>query len=155
MTAVILWFLMFLAHPVYVSITEVHLQNEKIQVLHKVFIDDLESCVKAETGTSLYLFEKNQNSDCPKLLAEYFGKHAVLSRNGKSIPLRFVGFEREDDAAWVYFEADSPNASSGNYDFKNSIFTRHVPEQVNLVYVFRDKDKKTFRCDAKTVEISF
>jgi hypothetical protein len=151
-TFLLLWSFWF--HPFFASVTEIYCKDEGIQVLHKVFTDDLETCIQAEYGQKLYLFEKNQHPEAEKFLKDYFQKNFFIIVGNEAISTNYVGFERDDDAVWVYFEKKDFLLSGKKLNVENRIFIRQIPEQLNILYFFDKNDKKSYKTDSKNTNIS-
>ncbi len=140
-------------HPFFASVTEIYCKEEGIQVLHKVFTDDLETCIQTEYGQKLYLFEKNQHPEAEKFMKDYFQKKFLLKVGNELISTNFVGYEREDDAVWVYFEKKDIQFAGKKISVDNQIFIRQIPEQTNILYFFNKNEKKSYKTDAKNTKI--
>ncbi len=151
----LLFWVYFALHPIYISVTELVFKNDELQVMHKVFIDDLEKVIEAESGTKMFLFEKNENPKAKDLVCAYFEKKVVLTQKNQKLKLKFVGFEKEDDALWVYFETQTNIPKGTALSLENNIFIAQIPEQINIVYIKNEAEKRSFKLGASKQSIDF
>jgi hypothetical protein len=84
-------------------------------------------------------------------MTSYFEKNFALMRDGKKLHFVFVGYEKEDDAVWVYFENTEKNAEKGSFEIRNTIFIKHIAEQKNILYLHTNDQKKSFIFDARKI----
>ncbi|MFN2440741.1 MAG: DUF6702 family protein, partial [Chitinophagaceae bacterium] len=110
----LLWFkwlataMLGIFHPFYVSVTEIN-HNPKEQTLEiscKMFAEDLEEILKKNYKTTIDLTAQKQQAQNEKMIQEYIAKHLAIQVNGKTLKLNFIGFEKEDESVYCYFETD-------------------------------------------------
>ncbi len=54
-------------------------------------------------------------NEANRLVKEYVKSHLLLKIDNKAVTLEFVGFEKENDALWSYFEVKNITAAPKNY----------------------------------------
>lgn len=128
--------LLLLVHPFYVSITSVDYNQHarRLEISSRVFYDDLEAALKNGRNLKIDLIKPVDKSATDSLLAAYFSNHFRLSVNGKSVQVRYVGYEIEEDVAWCFLEA-TDIASVERLHINNSILFDHFPKQSNILHV--------------------
>ena len=123
-------------HKFYVSVTEIEYNQkaESLQIISRVFIDDLEKLLQKRYDASIILSEKNDNEKITDHLKKYIGQKMKIQVDGKPYKLNYIGKEYENDLALIYIEI--PNVPEfKNIRIKNAILTDMFSEQKNLVHV--------------------
>lgn len=155
---IIWWFsfsFMLGMHPFYVGVVEVEL-NENTrnwEVAVKIFTDDLENAIALEAGTKPDLFYPASDGSTDTLVARYLRKHLVLHADGKKIPLKYLGFEREKEAVWTYLEAPSI-ARPKTVDCYTDLLYNLTKDQINLIHITVHKERKSGKLDHPTAKFS-
>ncbi len=151
--AIFLWAVTWF-HPFHVTVMEIlHKPQEKVvQVSVRIFMDDLEQALRAETGnTNLNITAEDDYDYLNGEVGNYLGNRIRLTSK-KPIALQYLGFEYEDDVLWCYFEATKVK----KFDFlevENSILTEAFSDQENLVHFRRSGEVRSARLSAqKTTE---
>ncbi|TCJ12498.1 hypothetical protein EPD60_14580 [Flaviaesturariibacter flavus] len=132
------WFLPLLAsffHPFYVSVTEItHNAREKeYEISCKMFAEDLEQTLRKQHKLSVDLSSDAQHAQNDKLVAAYMQAHLAVSADGKALKLHYLGFERDKEAVWCYF--DVPGDAPKKVDVQTSILHDFTEKQINIVHV--------------------
>lgn len=124
-------------HPVYVSVTEIqHNAAEKtLELSCKIFTDDFEKAIRNSFNRQVDLANPADKAEADKLVAEYVRKKLQVAADGKDCALVFVGFERERDVVWSYFQANGVTAAPKKIVVKNELLYESFPEQINIMHV--------------------
>ena len=123
-------------HKFYVSVTEIEYneKSESLQIISRIFIDDLEDLLQTRYDKELRLGNNNESSSVPAYLKKYLNKKFEIELNGKPVEVKYLGKEYEDDMVLLYFEI--PKVSSfSEISIKNALLTDMFSEQKNLVHV--------------------
>lgn len=123
-------------HKFYVSVTEVEYNNksETLQIMSRVFIDDLEDLLQTRYDKSLMLGEKLETPGASKHVKKYLENKFDIHVNGKGIEVNYLGMEYEDDMILLYLE--TPKIKSiQKISVRNALLTDLFDEQKNLVHV--------------------
>lgn len=145
MVAIFLSLVSFKAlHKFYVSVTQVEYVEDKkaVQIILRVFIDDIESVLNERYATKLRLDPKKQQPVVEKYLKKYLSDKFILKINNENRDLDFLGIEYENDLLLCYLEIeDIPEF----YEIKieNTILMDLFEEQQNIVHVKYNKQKKS------------
>lgn len=118
------------------SVTEIEYNHkaQSLQIISRVFIDDLEKLLQKRYDASILLTEKNDSEKLTGHLKKYIGQKMEIQIDGKAYKLNYIGKEYENDMALIYVEI--PNVPEfKNIRIKNAILTDMFSEQKNLVHV--------------------
>lgn len=98
-------------HPFYVTVTEFNhnIKEKQLEISCKLFADDLEATLKKQFKTQVDITHPKDPKALDKMLMEYCSQHLKLKINGNPVQLQYVGFEKESEAAWCYFEVPGIN----------------------------------------------
>jgi hypothetical protein len=110
------------------------------EIAIKLFQDDLEATLAANTGK---IFKFSADSDANKVIENYVRKHfGVQVNKNLQTPYRYLGFEPQEDAVWVYLEIPTENDLSGIY-LENSLLIDTFEDQTNLLQLANGERKKS------------
>lgn len=143
-------------HPYYISVTEIEYinANKEVGIACKIFADDFEQALKATYHTPIDLYNVKDTSLAGKQIAAYINKHLQLKAGGKLLSLRYLGFEIEGEAAWCYFSAANVPALQ-QLEVFNDLLYEYKKEQVNLMHVKVNGNRKSARLSAPENRLSF
>lgn len=143
-------------HPLYVSVTEVtqNTAEKSLEVSCRFFADDFEETLKAAYKTKLDISSAQEKSTFDKLIPDYINKHLALSADGKSVHLSYIGYEKEKETVYCYFEVQQVTAvkqiavsNTLLHDFKN--------EQINIMHVTVNGKRQSSKLDYPAATASF
>lgn len=123
-------------HPFYVSVTEINenAKTKSLEISCKFFADDFEETLERASNKRLDLSLSSDKANVDALIPEYIAKHLQLSVDGRPVKLTYVGFEKEKESAYCYFEV--PNlAAVKRVEAVNSLLYDFKPEQINIMHV--------------------
>jgi hypothetical protein len=125
-----------MAHPYYISMTEI--EHDKtagsIEVSVRIFTDDFENAIRKTYPGKVDLLNKNNKPASEQLIQQYINKHLTIKADGKTLNLKFDGFEKEEGSIWSYFECDNITAVA-TIEVTNTILYDYKQEQVNFIHV--------------------
>lgn len=143
-------------HPFYVSVTEVH-HNSKDRTLEiscKVFADDMEDVLKRNYKRAVDLTDTRQQAVNNGLVSDYIQKHLSVAADGKGQQLSYVGFEKEAESVYCYFEVTGlPTVRK--IDLTNSILQDLTDKQINILHVVVGGNRKSYKLDYPHKQASF
>ena len=144
--------LVFLLHPIHVTVTEIeHDEKDKrLEIMLRVFIDDLELGVRKDLNQpDLDLLTPKNNMTTDQMVSAYALKHLKISLDNKVQKLAYLGHEQEDDAFILYIEA--PNVKKWKtINVTNDFLTELHDDQSNLVHVTVKGTVKSLRLTRDT-----
>jgi hypothetical protein len=143
-------------HPLYVSVTEINhnAADKNLEISCKIFTDDFEKTLTNIYHTKVDLTAPANKSEADKLVMEYIKSHLLLKLDNKAVTLSFVGFEKENDAVWSYFEVQNTLAPK-KIDVVNTILYETYEKQMNLMHVTVGGNRKSYRLNNPDKQASF
>ena len=132
-----LWAFVSLAHPFFISLTEMryNVGSKKMELAQKIFWDDLEVALSKEAGLTVDFLNPKDKVKLESLVEAYLLQHTQVWVNGKLISLNYLGHDIEEDAAWFYFES-STTPLPKTVEVKNTLLLRDFDGQQNIVHVY-------------------
>jgi hypothetical protein len=145
-----------LVHPFYVSVTEINhnAQDKTLEISCKTFTDDLEKSIEKSSNQKVDFFNTKDKAAAEKAITEYFKKHLILKADGKAVQLELLGFERESEAVWSYFQINNI-ASVKKIDITNNILYEASNDQINLMHVTVNGKRQSTRLDFPATQAAF
>lgn len=138
----------FTAHKFYVSITKIEFSEEakSLQIINKIFIDDLEDVLQERYNKSVSLNTEKETPQDLEYLKEYILEKMKIEVNGETVKLRYIGHEYDIDVVKTYVEvADISELKS--ITVENKMMMELFEEQQNIVHIKRFKKRKTLVLD--------
>jgi hypothetical protein len=144
-------------HPLYVSVTEMNYNaaDKNLEISCKIFTDDFEKTLANNYKAKVDLTTPADKNEAKRLVKEYVKSHLLLKVDNKAVALEFVGFEKENDAVWSYFEVKNITAAPKKIDITNSILYEAYDKQINLMHVLVNGNRKSYRLNYPDKEASF
>ena len=144
------------AHPFYISVTEVN-HNSKDQTLEiscKMFADDLEKTLEQDYKTSFDISDAKSKATADKLIADYIKKHLSFVVDNKNAVLQYVGYEKDKESAYCYFQIDHIPAVK-KLDITNSLLFDFNTGQINIMHVVVNNKRQSTKLDYPDSKVSF
>ena len=123
------------AHKYYVSVTQVeYVEKQKsLQIITRIFIDDIEKLFQERYDENLILAGKDEPVKAVNSYVErYLKSKLVISINGKPQQLTYVGREYEDDIMYIYLEIENVSDIK-SFEISNAVLFDLYAEQQNIV----------------------
>lgn len=131
-------------HPLHVSVLEVnHNATEKsLEISVRIFTDDFEKVLAQNYKTKIDLINPPDRSAMEKLVNDYIYKHVRLEVDGKLMNFSPLGYEKDNDAIYSYFEVDSmPSVKKIN--ITNTLMHDMFTDQINLMHITVGGNRKS------------
>ncbi len=127
------------AHKFYVSVTDMEYNDEtkSLQIISRVFIDDMEKLLKARYSDALYLNKNDEHSAADGFLQKYYEDKLQVTINGELKKVNYIGKKYENDQLVLFLEIENL-ASPPEVTVKNEVLIDLFPEQKNVVHVTRN-----------------
>jgi hypothetical protein len=123
-------------HPFYISVTEIN-QNaaeKSLEISCKFFADDFEQVLEKSNKVQLDIMSDKEQALIDKYIPLYINKHFSITGDGRLLTLRYVGFEREKESVYCYFEVTNL-PSVKQLSVSNNLLYDLTPEQINIMHV--------------------
>lgn len=143
-------------HPLHVSVTEInHNETDKtLEISCKLFTDDFEKVLSQNYKTKVDLINPPDRAAMEKLVSDFILTHLSLKADGKPVQLSYLGYEKDNDAIYSYFQADNIK-SVKKLDITNHILHELFTDQINLMHVIVGGKRKSYKLDYPARETSF
>ncbi|MBA3680685.1 MAG: hypothetical protein H0W73_05910 [Bacteroidetes bacterium] len=139
-------FLFGFKHPFYLGVTDLKF-NAKEKVLQgsvKLFVNDLEAALKKVHNKTVDLINVKNKEEVNIILSEYLKKHLSLKINGKACTYKLIGFEKEEEALWMYVEFEKSEVPK-KIDVENTLLYDHLKDQMNITHIEVNNSKKSLK----------
>ncbi len=143
-------------HPFYVSVTEINhnAKDKTLEISCKIFADDMEEVLKKNNNKPVDLANAKQLNQNNQLVADYIQKRLAINVDGKNVKLSFIGFEKDKESVYCYFEV--PNVPSlKKIDLSNSLLQDLNEEQINIMHMIVNGHRKSYKLDFPKKDASF
>ena len=129
-------------HKFYVSITKIEYvkQKKSLQIISKIFIDDLEDVLQQRYDPSISLATKKETQKDVDYMKQYIAKKFEVSVNGRPVKIDYIGREYEIDVVKIYMEV-AHVSQLNNIEVSYDILTELFEEQQNIIH-FKINDSR-------------
>ena len=141
--------LSFTTHKFYVSITKVEFSPEEssLQIISKLFIDDIEDVLQARYNPSIVMGGEKETEATGEFLKEYVLQKLDVEVNGKPVTLNYLGYEYDNDVVKTYIEVKGVSELN-SISVENKMLMELFEEQQNIIHVKRFKKRKSLVLEA-------
>ncbi|MCL5129847.1 DUF6702 family protein [Algibacter sp. L4_22] len=121
-------------HKYYISVTQIEFVKEKqsVQIISRVFIDDLEKALRHNYDENITLDENKEADSINGYMEEYVNNNLVISINKEPAQLQFVGKEYDGDIVRFYLEIIDVEEVK-DFDVSNKMLFDVCTDQQNIV----------------------
>lgn len=146
----------FVFHPFYISVTEINhnAQDKTLEISCKLFADDFEETLKKNYKTVLDLTSEKDKAALDKFIPDYVNRHLALAVDGKPVKLTYVGFEKDKESVYCYFQVENV-PSVKKLDVGNSILHDYSNGQINIVHAVVHGKRQSTKLDYPARQASF
>lgn len=146
--SLVLFLAVSFGHPFYQSVTDLkyNAKEKAIQGSVKLFVNDIEGALKKIQGRTVDLIHPKDTVQTRHVLENYLQKHLVFTVNGKQLAYRVIGFEREEEAIWIYMELTNCPLPK-KVMIENTLLYDLLSEQSNIVHMDVNGEKKSAKVD--------
>jgi hypothetical protein len=146
--------LLFFLHPIHVTVTEIEFdeKEKELEIMMRVFIDDLEQTLRNDLRQpELDILAPKNGVTTDQLVSKYLQDHFKIQLDGKAQTAKYLGHELEGDAFIFYIEVSNVKKWK-TIRVKNNIMTETHDDQSNLVHVTVKENIKSLRLTRDTPE---
>ena len=125
-----------LVHPMHVSVTEIEMDEKdaRLEIMMRVFIDDLELTLKEHLKEPTLDILNPAKKTVDQMMGAYLADHFKLMLDEKAQVIKYLGHERENEAFVFYLEVSGVKKWK-TIHVQNDIITEIYSDQSNLVHV--------------------
>ena len=145
-----------LRHPFYVSVTEIN-QNSAAKTLEiscKFFSDDLEQIIEKDYKAQLDITLEKDKDAFNKYIPDYISKHFLLTINAKLAAINYVGFEKEKESAYAYFEVKEITDVK-TINVTNNLLYDFIDQEINIMHITVMGKRQSTKLDYPNSQASF
>lgn len=125
----------FAPHPYYLGVTDIkyNKQTQALELSVKLFTNDLETALSKLSKKPVDLINPKNKAETDTLVYRYVSARLQLRPDGKTLSYRYIGYEHESDAVWIYLES-AKIARPKTLDLDNKLLYDFLPQQINIVH---------------------
>ena len=130
------------AHKFYVSTTKIEYveQQQSVQIISKIFIDDLEEVLRKRYDESIVLDSKDESEQ--DFVKRYLLQKLQITINGIPATLEYIGKEYEIDVIKVYFEINDI-IELNTIEIENIVLLDLFGEQQNIIHLKTGESRRS------------
>lgn len=139
-------------HPLHVSVTEIEFdeKDKALEIMMRVFIDDLETALRSKTGNpELEILDLKGGVTADQLIRDYLATHFSIALDGKPQKINYLGHESEGDAFIFYIEVSNVRKWK-TIKVLHDAMTEVFDDQSNLINVTVRGNVKSLRLTKDT-----
>ena len=135
----------FAWHKFYVSVTQIdYVPNKKrIEITHRIFIDDLEKALEKKYKKKVYLTSTKELPEAEALIKTYLKENIKISINKKLQEIVYLTREVEGDVL-IFYSKIAISKKINSFEIFNSLLIDIYKEQQNIVHVNINSNKNSF-----------
>jgi hypothetical protein len=122
-------------HPYYLGIIDIKKEQEtsEFKISVKLFTNDIENAISNIEGKRIDLINPANRLTADSALHSYINKRLSIYVNSIKLKINYLGYEKEDDMIWVYYDHISVRKIKELKIF-NSILYDFLPDQSNIIH---------------------
>ena len=120
-------------HPFHVSISELEIKQDTLQIALRIFTDDLETALQEMSNEKVLLNDPSAPRRHSVLIKDYLFKTFTFGNGAKEFKIDWIGHEFEDDVCWIYGQVRVSSEQRILF-IRNAILTEIYDNQQNIVH---------------------
>jgi len=143
-------------HPYYLSVVEVNYNatDKTLEISCKIFTNDFESIIEKNYKSKVDLVNPKDKAAADKWVTDYITKHLSFKADDKAVSFSYLGYEKEDEAIYSYFQVDNI-ASVRKVEISNSLLHDFSDQQINIIHCTVGGKRQSTKLDYPKTEASF
>ena len=129
---IILYFL-FSIHPIYISVVEINSKDNNLEIVFKIFRDDLEDGIKNNLGKNVSIDTQSKLELNNKIIQEYLNAVSSIKVNDEKKEFFFSDFLLENERIKINAKI-SNNFSIDRIEIYNEILIDVFSNQKNVIF---------------------
>ena len=132
-------------HKYYVSVTEVEYVKEKksVQIISRIFIEDLEDVIQLRYDEELIIEKENEVPEIDFFIEKYLKAKLIININGEEKLVNYLGKEFDNDIVICYLEIEGVDKIQ-SLEIQNQVLFDLYAEQQNIVRTKVNSENKSF-----------
>lgn len=143
-------------HKYYVGVTDINHNAEAkmLEIVIKLFTDDLENALIEAGEKKFFLGEKNELPHADDAIIAYLLNNFEIEVNGKPAQWKYEGKDASTEMVWSFLSVkDIKKVKS--IAIKNTCLTDILPQQTNMVHLFANGEKTSKNLNNNRIEHNF
>jgi hypothetical protein len=145
-------------HPFHMSVFEINHNGKTsaIEITCKIISEDMESILRTKNGIAVDLAAVKDQEKNEKMINTYLQQNFSLKLDGNAVEMKMVGFEKEKESVYVYFEIANVKAVK-KIELMNKVLYDLSDDQANIVHavVGGKRQSKKLAYPAESLEFVF
>ena len=137
-------------HDIHVSVLEIDLEEQKIELTLKTFLDDLQIAVGLTPGEEV----PSDYTSAEELISEYVMTSVQLAIDGQQLELLEEDISASTEAVWITYKAKVDKKDPSNIVLNSTFLTEVYDDQTNLVNINHAGSKKSFILNQKKKRVA-
>ena len=129
----IIFYFLFSIHPIYISVIEIKSKENNLEIVFKIFRDDLEDGIKNNLGKNVSIDTQSKIELNNEIIQEYLNTVTSFKVNDEKKELFFLGFLLENDRIKINAKI-SNNSSINRIEIYNEILIDVFSNQKNVIF---------------------
>ena len=129
----IIFYFLFSIHPIYISVIEINSQDNNLEIVFKIFRDDLEDGIKNNLGKNVSIDTQSKLELNNKIIQEYLNTVSSIKVNDEKKEFFFSGFLLENERIKINSKI-SNNSSIDIIEIYNEILIDVFSNQKNVIF---------------------
>lgn len=137
-------------HKFYVSVTQIEFNEsqQSLEVISRIFVDDLEDLLKERYDAGIRLNASEENLVVNDYLISYLNQKLIFKVNGEQVHFTFIGKEYEEELIVCYLEIENVKVLE-SLEITNQLLLDVFDEQQNIIHVKRGDQRKSLILEAE------
>jgi hypothetical protein len=121
-----------------------------------MFAEDLEKIIEKNNQTQLDISADKDQRKFESYIPAYVKNHLSIAIDDKGLNLSFLGFEKENESAYCYFQVENISTLK-KIDINNSLLHDLTSDQINIIHVIVNGKRQSTKLDYpnKTASVNF
>ena len=129
------------AHDIHVSVSDIKLQDNAIEITIKTFLDDLQVAMGLVPGEEL----PNEYSSAKEMISKYLADQVNLSINDIDFPLIPSEIDASSDVVWITIKIENIDIHSIQaLTWKSTFLNEIYNDQTNIVNIKKEGKREVF-----------
>ena len=143
-------------HPYYISVVEINhnAADKTLEISCKIFTNDFETTLEKNYKSKVDLSNPKDKAATDKWINDNIKKRLLIKADGRNVSLSYLGFEKEDEAIYSYFQVDNISTIK-KIDITNSILHDFSDQQINIIHCIVGGKRQSTKLDYPKTEASF
>ena len=129
----IIFYFLFSIHPIYISVIEINSQDNNLEIVFKIFRDDLEDGIKNNLGKNVSIDTQSKLEFNNKIIQEYLNTVSSIKVNDEKKEFFFSDFLLENERIKINAKI-SNNFSIDRIEIYNEILIDVFSNQKNVIF---------------------